>query len=39
LAASEDPMDVIAWLLGDEDSECGLWESDSNTDPLAEYLL
>ncbi|KJV05612.1 hypothetical protein [Methylocucumis oryzae] len=39
LAAGEEPLDVIAWALGDETSMGGLWLGDANLDPLEEYRL
>jgi hypothetical protein len=39
LAAGEEPLEVIAWALGDEASSDGLWRNCANPDPLEEYLL
>lgn len=39
LVAGEDPLAVIAWVLGDEQEESGLWRGDTVPDPLDEYRL
>ena len=39
LAAGEEPLEVIAWVLGDEASSDWLWRNGANPDPLEEYLL
>lgn len=39
LAAGEEPLEVIAWALGDEASSDWLWRNGANPDPLEEYLL
>ncbi len=39
LAAGEEPLEVVAWALGDEASSDGLWRNCANPDPLEEYLL
>jgi hypothetical protein len=38
LAAGEDPLDVIAWVLSDE-APSGFWGNGDNPDPLDEYRL
>ena len=39
LAAGEEPLKVIDWVLSDETSSDGLWRNGANPDPLEEYLL
>lgn len=39
LAAGENPLDVITWVLGDETPGWDLWEGGTSPDPLEEYRL
>ena len=39
LAEGEDPLEVVAWVLGDEASGWGLWGDGTSPDPLDEYRL
>ncbi len=39
LAAGEEPLEVIAWALGDEVSSEGLWRRGANPESLEEYRL
>lgn len=39
LADGEDPLEVVAWVLGDEDAGWGLWGDGTSRDPLDEYRL
>ena len=39
LANGEDPLEVVAWVLGDEDAGWGLWGDGTSPDPLDEYRL
>ena len=39
LADGEDPLEVVAWVLGDEDAGWGLWGKGTRPDPLDEYRL
>ena len=39
LAAGEDPLDVIAWVLSDEAPRGGFWGNGTRMDPLDEYRL
>jgi len=39
VADGEDPLEVVAWVLGDEDSVGGLWGDGTSPDPLDEYRL
>jgi len=39
LADGEDPLEVLAWVLGDETAVWGLWGEGTRADPLDEYRL
>lgn len=39
LAEGEDPLEVVAWVLGDETAGWGLWGEGTRADPLDEYRL
>lgn len=39
LAAGEDPLAVIAWVLSDEHGHPWLWQGETTPDPLDEYRL
>lgn len=39
LTDGEDPLEVVAWVLGDETSGWGLWGDGTSPDPLDEYRL
>jgi len=39
LADGEDPLEVVAWVLGDEAFGWGLWGDGTSPDPLDEYRL
>jgi len=39
LADGEDPLEVVAWVLGDEASVGRLWGDGTSPDPLDEYRL
>jgi hypothetical protein len=39
LADGEDPLEVVAWVLGDDASGTGLWGEGTSPDPLDEYRL
>jgi hypothetical protein len=39
LAAGEDPLEVLAWVLGDEATGWGFWGDGASPDPLDEYRL
>jgi hypothetical protein len=39
LANGEDPLEVVAWVLGDQDAGWGLWGDGTSPDPLDEYRL
>lgn len=39
LADGEDPLEVVAWVLGDDASGLWLWSEGTSPDPLDEYRL
>jgi len=39
LAEGEDPLEVVGWVLGDENSGWGPWGVGTRADPLDEYRL